>query len=115
MILLARILASIVRRVLTGAAISVLAVLVARGFFSVELRDEVMSWLQGGATEWIVTILMALIGAGLTWLDKYRTKLREQAARTLPAGATEEDVSRKMKMDSLGKSIIERIIAGGRQ
>lgn len=99
--LLAKVLASIIRRVLTGAAVSALTIMVAKGLLSVELRDEVMAWLSGGATEWIVTIALAAVGAGLTWLDKKRTELKLQAAKALPAGATNEDIERKITLDAL--------------
>jgi hypothetical protein len=99
--LLKRVLASIIRRLITGAALSALTVMVARGLLSIELRDEVMSWLSGGATEWIVTILMAAGSAALTWLDKRRTKLLLAAAKALPAGATDADVERKAQSAKL--------------
>lgn len=112
--LLAKVLASIIRRVLTGAALSALAIMVARGFLSVELRDEIMSWLSGGAVEWAVTILMALIGVGLTYVDKYRAKLRLAAAKASPAGATDADIERVVKMEALDKPLVARVAAGGK-
>lgn len=101
--LLAKVIASIVRRVITGAAVSALAVMVAKGLLSVELRDEVMRWLSGGATECVVTVAMMLVGVGLTWLDKYRQKLKLEAAKALPAGATDEDIARTIRLDALVK------------
>lgn len=114
MALLIKVLTSIVRRVITGAAVSILAVLVARGFFSIELRDEVMRWLNGSAVDWIVALILSAIGAGLTWIDKYRTELRAAAARSLPAGATKEEVERHVRINSLGQSWVARLLAGGK-
>lgn len=99
--LLRKVLASIVRRLITGAALSALTVMVAHELLTIELRDEVMRWLSGGATEWIVTILMAAGGAALTWLDKRREKLRLAAAKALPAGATDADIERRVQIEGL--------------
>lgn len=76
--LLRAVAASILRRVITGAAISALAVLVAKGFLSVDLREQVMRWLSGGATEYIVTSLLAGGGVLLTYFDKKKTKLLKE-------------------------------------
>lgn len=85
--LLMRVLASLIRRVLTGAAVTVLGILVAKGFLGVELRDEVMAWLSGPATAWIATLLVAAGGAGLTWADKYIAKVKERVAGEMIAHA----------------------------
>lgn len=98
--LLTKVLASIVRRVLLGAAVSVLAVLLAKGLIGVELRDEVLAWLSGDAVSWIVTSLIAVGGVGLTWLDKYTTKLKMKAASALPKAATDEEITAEAKSNA---------------
>lgn len=98
--LLAKVLASIIRRVLLGAALSALTVLVARGLIDVDLRDEILAWLDGDAVSWIVTILIALAGSGLTWLDKYVTKLKLEAAQKLPSNASDRQIEREAKADA---------------
>ncbi|MFA6958568.1 MAG: hypothetical protein WC538_22085 [Thermoanaerobaculia bacterium] len=82
--LLTRVLGSIIRRVVTGAAISLLAVMVAKGFLSENLSGEILAWIDGDAINWIVTILLTFLGVGMTWLDKYRQKFRLEVAALLP-------------------------------
>lgn len=113
MILLAKVLASLIRRVITGAGIAALAVLIARSFFSIDLRDEVMLWLGGGVREWLIALAFATIGAGLTWLDKYKTALKLEAAKRLPAGASEYEIARQVRKDLLGKSVLARLAGKG--
>ena len=98
--LLTKVLGSIVRRVLTGAALTVLTILVAKGLIDVDLRDEVLKWLNGDAASWIVTTVIALGGVGLTWLDKYVTKLKLKAAQALPANATDAKIVKEAKADA---------------